>query len=89
MITGEMILADTQLCTGCRSCELACGFRRTKQMDPSQSSIQVKRDNHTGKTSVEFLGNCDVCQDREIPVCIEVCSPRALSLGRKWTKAED
>ena len=79
----ETILVHSQLCTGCRACELACGFRRTKQMNPSQASIVVRRDDHTGKIEVKIHANCDVCQEREIPMCIQVCNPRALSLGRR------
>ena len=79
----ETILVHSQLCTGCRACELACGFRWTKQMNPSQASIGVRRDDHTGMVSVKIQASCDVCREREIPMCIQVCNPRALSLGRK------
>jgi Fe-S-cluster-containing hydrogenase component 2 len=32
---------------------------------------------------VKIHASCDVCQEREIPMCIQVCNPRALSLGRR------
>jgi Fe-S-cluster-containing hydrogenase component 2 len=87
LITKEIIQVHVPSCTGCRSCELACGFHWTKQMDPSRSSIRIKKDSETGKIEVKIANTCNVCRDRETPMCVEVCSPRALSLGRKFTKA--
>jgi Fe-S-cluster-containing dehydrogenase component len=82
MIT-ETILVDPSLCTGCRACEVACGFRWTKEMDPSRASIYVQRDESTAKMRVTLRESCDVCADQDIPLCLQVCQPRALSLGRK------
>lgn len=80
---AETILFYSQNCTGCRACEVACGFHWTHQMDPSQSSIMIQRDDRLGRIEAEIRENCDRCPDKEIPLCIQVCSPRALSLGRK------
>ena len=85
MATTETILIHSSLCTGCRSCEAACGFRWTKEMDPSRACITVKKDEATGRMNISISEDCDVCGDQETPFCIQVCHPRALSLGRKVT----
>jgi len=85
LATTETILTHSSLCTGCRACEAACGFRLTKEMDPSRACISVKKDNATGRMEISISENCDVCRDEEIPFCLQVCHPRALSLGRKKT----
>jgi Fe-S-cluster-containing dehydrogenase component len=79
----ETILADTQVCTACMACELACGFRWSKKMDPSHSTIRVHRDDTTGLVDIQVLEGCDACSGVEIPYCISVCAPRVLSLGRR------
>lgn len=83
MATREIILINPSLCTGCRACEVACGFRRTKEMDPSQGLIRVGKDEATGKREITIGEKCDACRDLEEPFCLQVCQPRALSLGRK------
>ena len=79
---AETILADTRTCTNCMACELACGFRWSKKMDPSQSTIKVRRDNVSGLVDIEILDGCDTCCGIETPMCVSVCIPRVLSLGR-------
>ena len=79
----ETILIHPSLCTGCRACEVACGFRSTRDMDPSRSCISVQKDEATGKMKISIGEDCDICGDQETPFCLQVCHPRALSLGRK------
>ena len=57
----ETILANAQACTSCLACELACGFRWTKKMDPSRSEIRVRRIESTGLVEIEVLAGCDAC----------------------------
>lgn len=84
----ETILADTRVCTSCMACELACGFRWSKKMDPSQSTIRVRRDIASGLVDIEILDGCDTCRGIETPMCVSVCIPRVLSLGRRRRKEE-
>ena len=79
----ETILADARACTACMACELACGFRWSKTMDPSHSTIHVRRDDATGLVDIHVLEGCDACRGVETPFCVSVCAPRVLSLGRK------
>jgi Fe-S-cluster-containing dehydrogenase component len=85
-VFAETILADTRTCTSCMACELACGFRWSKKMDPSQSTIRVRRDNASGLVDIEILDGCDTCRGIETPLCVSVCIPRVLSLGRTRRK---
>ncbi len=80
---SETILAESRACTSCMACELACGFRWSKKMDPSHSTIRVHRDDATGLVDIRILDGCDTCNGVEIPYCVSVCAPRVLSLGRK------
>ena len=79
----ETILAETRACTSCMACELACGFRWSKKMDPSHSTIRVHRNDATGLVDIQVLDGCDACRGVKIPYCVSVCAPRVLSLGRK------
>lgn len=79
----ETILADPRGCTTCMACELACGFRWSKKMDPSQSTIRVHRNDATGLVDIRVLEGCDSCSGVEIPYCVSICAPQVLSLGRK------
>ncbi len=85
----ETILTDVRVCTGCLACELACGFRWTKKMDPARSSIRVRRDESSGRMGIEVLPSCDACRGTETPSCVAVCAPRALSLGRRVRRTEE
>jgi Fe-S-cluster-containing dehydrogenase component len=85
----ETILADVRTCTSCLACELACGFRWSKSMDPSQATIRVQRDNASGSVEIDILDGCDACRGIETPMCISVCIPRVLSIGRKRRTAAE
>lgn len=79
----ERILVAPQACTACMACELACGFHWTRKMDPSRSTIRVQRNRDTGLADIQVLDDCNTCRGVETPLCVSVCAPRALSLGRK------
>lgn len=79
----EIIVPLSSLCTGCRACEVACGFHHTSNMHPHHSSIHVERQEPWGTFHVTLDESCDVCPRLEIPACIQICGVRALTLGRK------
>ncbi len=82
-VFAETIIAEPRLCTSCMACELACGFRWSKKMDPSHSTIRVRRNNDSGLVDIDVLDGCDACRGIEVPMCVSVCVPRVLSLGRR------
>ena len=74
---GKQIYSD--LCTGCRSCEVACSFHHTRSFSPARSSITVSRDYSTGEIWLTFNLSCDHCINEEEPLCIKFCPRGVLS----------
>jgi Fe-S-cluster-containing hydrogenase component 2 len=74
------MIFDMPTCGGCRTCELACGFRHTGEFNPSASSIRIleKEDGHgyhvqlleadEGATTA-----CDGCQRLGEQRCVKSC----------------
>ena len=80
---ADTILADVGACTGCLACELACGFRWSKKIDPVRATIRIRRDAASGLIDIAILDGCDTCRGIETPLCVAICAPRVLSLGRR------
>ncbi len=57
------VLVDRNKCVGCWMCIMACPY----------GSIQ--RDILNG---LNVISKCDLCPDRKIPACVEICPNRAL-----------
>ena len=65
-------------CRWCRSCQLACSFRKTGEYNPSGSAIVLERDLATEKTAPMIRAlSCDLCGGR--PACVEACTYGALT----------
>ena len=76
----------SELCTGCRCCELACSFHFARAFDPANSSIQVRGDHQTGEIWLDLHPTCDLCRGEEEPLCVRFCArgvltPEILGLG--------
>jgi len=63
-----LVLADEEKCVGCWMCVMVCPFGVIRP------SLLVGKQE---KTAVR----CDLCQDREIPACVEACPTGALFFG--------
>jgi carbon-monoxide dehydrogenase iron sulfur subunit len=71
---------DPLMCTGCRSCEIACSFHHTGEFIPSTSSINILLDRSTGEVEIQILDTCDGClNESSPPLCIEFCPREVLS----------
>lgn len=74
------MLFDMPNCGGCRTCELACGFRHTGAFTYASSSLIVvdKQDQRGHQivllNQVEGLRPaCDGCQELDEPLCVQFC----------------
>ncbi len=74
---GKMIVVDPGKCVSCRSCEVACSFKRHRTFAPSRARIQAVSFEDEG-ISVPVL--CYQCTDAP---CEKVCPVKAISLNAK------
>lgn len=71
------LLFNSELCTGCRACELACSFHFENLFAPSKSRIRVVRIDEEG---IDVPVGCEHCDDA---VCMLVCPVKALILDKE------
>jgi Fe-S-cluster-containing dehydrogenase component len=71
-----VVLAEN--CRGCRSCQLACSFVRTRVFNPGRSMIVLERDLASGRTApmIKPIG-CDLCGGD--PACANACKYGAIA----------
>jgi carbon-monoxide dehydrogenase iron sulfur subunit len=68
----EILAIDLELCTGCRSCELACSIAHASSFNPKRSRIQILKD------EVKNLIVPVVCLQCDYPLCEEACPNGAI-----------
>jgi anaerobic carbon-monoxide dehydrogenase iron sulfur subunit len=73
-----VVRIDPHVCTGCRTCELACSLHHSGLFSPELSSVQVRRSNRTAAIGWRVLPTCDLCADEEQPFCEKYCSNAAI-----------
>lgn len=74
------IIIDPRACTACRACELACHFHHTRTFGTSDRSVRIDYDPDRGEVSIVFLDTCDACVEEDMPLCVQFCTPAALTL---------
>jgi Fe-S-cluster-containing hydrogenase component 2 len=74
------MLFDMPDCGGCRTCELACGFKHTSAFSYATSSIRVlDKEDQRGHTVLLLEQNeethfaCDGCPELDVPLCVQHC----------------
>lgn len=71
----KILLVDPDKCTGCRQCEKVCSLKHEGECNPVLSRIKVLKDEIMGQY---FVTVPVVCQQCEIPTCMEVCPMEAI-----------
>ena len=81
----KKLVRDLEKCTGCRTCELACSFKREGAFNPKKSAIRVIKDERIGLDGPVV---CEICPK---PKCVEACPERALAktLGLGVVKVDE
>ena len=73
---------SSDLCTGCRTCELICTYHHKGMFGRNASSIKVSSDEKgaTFKISIKKDGEfvCDLCEGK--PLCSKYCFSKAISV---------
>lgn len=80
-MTPDVVSVDPAVCTGCRTCELACGLHHTGRMAPAASSIRIGLSNLTSAVTWEVQATCDVCAGEEQPLCAKYCAVEAVRVA--------
>ena len=78
----EKNLFETQACTGCRSCEMACSFHHRQVFSPSIASIKIKDQPKQLGFAISLVSqkedqhlSCDNCDGLDERFCVKYCSP--------------
>jgi carbon-monoxide dehydrogenase iron sulfur subunit len=71
------LMLDSELCTGCKCCELICAFTRYQVNNPRKARIRISPD----EQGVRF--QAAVCVQCPKPKCVEACPEGALSVNEE------
>ncbi len=78
------IITDSNLCTGCRTCEVICTYHHEGAFGRSSSSIAVERNEERGvfEIKIEERGEhaCDLCGGD--PLCVKYCAVDAIKIKK-------
>ena len=76
-----IIVKDTEKCTGCRACELACSYHHRQLFSPSIASIRIQRGKTDGKVNIllyqraekgHMACNCPEGKEACVNFCTEI-----------------
>ncbi len=77
-----IIVSDTERCTGCEACELACSYHHKQIFSPSIASIHIQRKEAEGKVDIILYRQaedghlaCNCPKGRES--CLNFCTEAA------------
>jgi anaerobic carbon-monoxide dehydrogenase iron sulfur subunit len=69
---GKVLIISPEKCTGCRTCEMACSFNKTKSFNPQKAAVTVFQYDEAA-ISVPVM-----CMQCEEPSCMKVCTVGAI-----------
>jgi Fe-S-cluster-containing hydrogenase component 2 len=70
---AKVLVISPEKCTGCRTCELACSFSKTKCFNPQNAAVTVFQ---YDEAAVSVPVTCLQCED---PSCMKVCTVGAIT----------
>ncbi len=68
----SMLIANYDVCTGCRACELACSYEKEGAYNPRFARLRVTR------SPDGLWSDVIVCAQCENPACLRVCPSGAI-----------
>ncbi len=71
--TEKVLIVNTDKCTGCRVCELACSMAKAAEYNPEKALIRVLRNKDMDLNLATLNAACDFCNK-----CVEACLPGAI-----------
>lgn len=71
------LIFDSEFCTGCRACELACSFVKEGVFAPTKSRIRIVRIDEDG---IDVPVGCEHCDN---PICMLICPVKAIYQDKK------
>ena len=74
----KLFIASLKSCGGCRTCELLCSFRHTKEVNPELARITVVKLPHKDVADVI----CEPVFCRQCGQCVKECPEGALSFAK-------
>lgn len=77
------LVLDSEKCTGCKLCELACSAKREGVFNPNKARLKIiDRYIETGRETK--LKSCTLCL-----LCVEACPVEAITSNNKWLSLDD
>ncbi len=73
----------SELCSGCRGCELLCSFIVSREFCPGKGRIRLVKDDHQA-ISIPLVfcsGTCPKADSDDNPLCVAMCPTGALIYG--------
>jgi carbon-monoxide dehydrogenase iron sulfur subunit len=80
--SASKIIIESERCTVCRSCELACSYHFKKEFNPNKSQIRILFDPKSAVLKINQKHGCDLCKDENSPLCVKYCVRGALQAER-------
>ena len=71
------IIADTDICCGCITCQLICSFK-ANSFNPLHAAIKIEKFRGGAEYGIAFTSECDGCG-----LCVRYCPRETLTRGRK------